>query len=40
MKDSIKKIIFFFAIIILIFIYAVLRTYNSHNKDQLISRED
>ena len=40
MKASIKKIIFFFAIIILLFIYAGLRTYNSHNKDQLISRED
>lgn len=39
MKASIKKIIFFFAIIILLFIYAGLRTYNSHNKDKIISRE-
>ena len=40
MKSSVKKIIIFLAIIFLLFIYAGLRTYNSHNKDQLISSED
>ena len=40
MKSSVKKLIIFLAIIFLLFIYAGLRTYNSHNKDQLISRED
>lgn len=39
MKASIKKIIFFFAIIILLFIYAGLRTYNSHSKDKIITSE-
>lgn len=40
MKSSVKKIIIFLAIIFLLFIYAGLRTYNSHNKDQVISSED
>lgn len=40
MKSSLKKIIIFLAIIFLLFIYAGLRTYNSHNKDQVISSED
>lgn len=40
MKSSAKKIIIFLAIIFLLFIYAGLRTYNSHNKDQVISSED
>ena len=40
MKTSVKKIIIFLAIIFLLFIYAGLRTYNSHNKDQVISSED
>lgn len=40
MKSSVKKIIIFLVIIFLLFIYAGLRTYNSHNKDQVISSED
>lgn len=40
MKSSVKKLIIFLAIIFLLFIYAGLRTYNSHNKDQVISSED
>lgn len=40
MKSSVKKIIIFLAIIFLLLIYAGLRTYNSHNKDQVISSED
>lgn len=40
MKSSLKKIIIFLAIIFLLFIYAGLRTYNSHKKDQVISSED
>ena len=40
MKSSLKKTIIFLAIIFLLFIYAGLRTYNSHNKDQVISSED
>lgn len=40
MKSSVKKLIIFLAIIFLFFIYAGLRTYNSHNKDQVISSED
>ena len=40
MKSSVKKIIIFLAIIFLLFIYAGLRTYNSHNKGQVISSED
>lgn len=40
MKSSLKKTIVFLAIIFLLFIYAGLRTYNSHNKDQVISSED
>lgn len=40
MKSSVKKIIIFLAIIFLLFIYAGLGTYNSHNKDQVISSED
>ena len=40
MKSSVKKIIIFLAIIFLLFIYAWLRIYNSHNKDQVISSED
>ena len=40
MKSSVKKIIIFLAIIFLLFSYAGLRTYNSHNKDQVISSED
>lgn len=40
MKSSVKKLIIFLAIIFLLLIYAGLRTYNSHNKDQVISSED
>ena len=40
MKSSLKKTIIFLAIIFLLFIYAGLRTYDSHNKDQVISSED
>lgn len=40
MKSLVKKLIIFLAIIFLLFIYAGLRTYNSHNKDQVISSED
>lgn len=40
MKSSVKKLIIFLAIIFLFFIYAGLRTYNSHKKDQVISSED
>lgn len=40
MKSSVKKLIIFLAIIFLLFIYAGLRTYNSHKKDQVISSED
>lgn len=40
MKSLVKKIIIFLVIIFLLFIYAGLRTYNSHNKDQVISSED
>lgn len=40
MKSSVKKIIIFLAIIFLLLIYAGLRTYNSHNKNQVISSED
>lgn len=39
MKSLAKKLIIFLAIIFLLFIYAGLRTYNSHNKDQIISSE-
>lgn len=40
MKSSVKKIIIFLAIIFLLCIYAGLRTYNSHIKDQLISSKN
>lgn len=40
MKSSVKKLIIFLAIIFLFFIYAGLRTYNSHIKDQLISSKN
>lgn len=40
MKSSVKKLIIFLAIIFLLFIYAGLKTYNSHKKDQVISSED
>lgn len=40
MKSSVKKLIIFLASIFLLLTYLGLRTYNSHNKDQLISRED
>ena len=40
MKSSVKKLIIFLASIFLLLTYFGLRTYNSHNKDQLISRED
>lgn len=40
MKSSVKKLIIFLAIIFLLFIYAGLRTYNSHNRVQVISSED
>lgn len=40
MKSSVKKLIIFLAIIFLLFIYAGLRTNNSHKKDQVISSED
>lgn len=40
MKSSVKKLIIFLASIFLLLTYFGLRTYNSHNKDQLISSED
>ena len=39
MKSSVKKLIIFLAIIFLLFIYAGLRTYNSHSKDKIITSE-
>ena len=40
MKSSVNKLIIFLASIFLLLTYFGLRTYNSHNKDQLISSED
>ncbi len=39
MKSSVKKLIIFLAIIFLLFIYAGLRTYNSHSKNKIITSE-
>lgn len=40
MKSSVNKLIIFLASIFLLLTYFGLRTYNSHNKDQLILSED
>lgn len=40
MKSSVNKLIIFLASIFLLLTYFGLRTYNSHNKDQLISSKD